>query len=291
MNDALTPSKAAYKFTHVLDLFAQVHGTARFPVDIVALAKDAANQLGWKDPITQVEAADIQRFEGALFANEGRSKWCLLYNSAMKSSGRIRFTQAHELGHYILHRAQQSAFNCAEDDVVNRDTDEATIEAQADAFAATLLMPLNDFRNQMDGSADFHSLGACADRYGVSLTAATLRWLKDTDRQAVLIVHRDGYMRWAFSSKAAAKNGAFFRSRQQLVEIPSRSLAADESVSVDRVGEEIAATTWFPHAPPGLSLREMKITATDYDTTMSLLVLPRGASVWQPWQERRPGSH
>lgn len=282
MNDALTASKAAYKFTHVLDLFSQVHETPRFPIDVAALAMDAANQFGWNDPITQVEAADIQRFEGALFANDERSKWCLLYNSATKSPGRIRFTQAHELGHYVLHRSRQSAFNCSEDDVVNRDTDEATIEAQADVFAATLLMPLNDFRRQMDGAADFDGLGACADRYGVSLTAAALRWLKDTDFQAVLVVHRDGYMRWAFSSKAAAKNGAFFRSRQQLIEIPEHSVAADTSISVHRTGVEVPASVWFPHARADLSLREMKVTANEYDTVMSLLVLPRGASVWKP---------
>ncbi|TKR30269.1 ImmA/IrrE family metallo-endopeptidase [Luteimonas gilva] len=286
MIDELTPSKAAYKFTHVLDLFSQVHGTARFPIDIVALAMDAANQFGWKDPITQVEAANIQKFEGALFANDERSKWCLLYNSAMKSPGRIRFTQAHELGHYVLHRQQRNAFNCAEDDVVNREAHEATIEAQADSFAATLLMPLNDFRSQMNDAENFEGLGACAERYGVSLTAATLRWLKNTDRQAVLVVHRDGYMRWAYSSNAAARNGAFFRSRQQLVEVPSQSLAANELVLTERTGVEVSARTWFPHAPENLALREMKLTATDYDTTMTLLVLPRGMSAWPPWQDR-----
>lgn len=285
MADALTPSRAAYKFTHILDLFAQVHGTPRFPVDIAALAKDAANQFGWNDPITEVKAADINTFEGALFANANRSKWCLLYNARIKSSGRIRFTQAHELGHYLLHRQQREAFNCSVDDIVNRETDEATMEAQADSFAASLLMPLNDFRVQMNGCADFDGLGTSAERYGVSLTAATLRWLKDTDRQAVLVVHRDGFMKWAFSSKSAAENGAFFKSRQHVVAIPDCSLAADQSVTSERTGVEIAASTWFPHAPANLTLQEMKITANDYDVIMTLLVLPRGASVWKPWAE------
>ncbi|SDQ20033.1 protein of unknown function [Pseudoxanthomonas sp. CF385] len=286
MTVELTPSKAAYKFTHVLDLFAQFHGTRRFPVDVGELAQDAANQLGWKDPITEVKAARIPGFEGALFANDEKSKWCLLYNEAIRSPGRIRFTQAHELGHYVLHRQQRDQFSCAEDDVVNRDTDEVTVEAQADAFAATLLMPLNDFREQMSGCADFQGLGACAARYGVSLTAVTLRWLKHTDLAAVLIVHRDGFMKWAFSSTAAARNGAFFRSRKQLVEVPAGSLAANDSISDDRAGMEVAAATWFPHAPKQLSVREMKISATEYDTTLTLLVLPRGMSAWQPWEER-----
>lgn len=54
---------------------------------VVELAKDAANQFGWQDPITKVEAADIKSFEGALFANDDKSAWCLLYNNAMKSPG------------------------------------------------------------------------------------------------------------------------------------------------------------------------------------------------------------
>lgn len=285
MADPLTASKAAYKFTRVLDLFAAHHGTQRFPIDVVALAKDAANQFGGSDPITEVRAADIKRFEGALIPGDDRREWMLLYNDKIRSQGRIRFTQAHELGHYILHRHKQESFSCAEKDVVNLESDEATIEAQADVFASTLLMPLNDFRERMSGSADFDGIGTCATRYGVSLTAAALRWLRYTETQAVLVVHRDGFMQWAFSSAPAAKNGAFFRTRSRTIPIPDASLAANENVDHDRVGVELPARTWFPHAPTELSLREMKISANEYDSVMTLLVLPRGSSVWQPWNE------
>lgn len=33
------------------------------------------------DPITNVQAASISKFEGALLPNEGKTKWMLLYNS------------------------------------------------------------------------------------------------------------------------------------------------------------------------------------------------------------------
>ena len=286
MTDQLTASKAAYKFTRVLDLFATHHGTQRFPIDVVALAKDAANQFGGSDPITEVRAADIKRFEGALIPGADRREWMLLYNDKIRSEGRIRFTQAHELGHYLLHRHKQESFSCAEKDVVNLESDEATIEAQADVFASSLLMPLNDFRDQMSSSADFEGIATCANRYGVSLTAAALRWLRYTETQAVLVVHRDGFMRWAFSSTPAAKNGAFFRTRSKTIPIPDASLAANENVDHERIGVELPAQTWFPHAPTQLSVREMKISANEYDSVMTLLVLPRGCSVWQPWNER-----
>lgn len=289
MADALTPSTAAYKFTHVLNAFSLAHGTPRFPVDVVALAKDAANQHQWKDPITEVQAADLRNFEGALFPDDDRRRWLLLYNNKLTSPGRIRFTQAHELGHYMLHRQRQDQFSCSTDDVNNRGEDETDIEFQADAFAANLLMPLDDFRTQMDGAADLNALGACAERYGTSLTATILRWLKYTEKKAVLVVHRDGFMDWAFSSKPAARSGAFYKTRHCVNEIPSQSLAADDNVLHERAGSETAARTWFPHAPNGLSLREMKITANEYETVMTLLVLPSGADVWAPrnnWSKR-----
>ena len=285
MADTLTASKAAYKISHVLDLFAAHHDSTRFPVNIVDLAKDAANQFGWPDPISEVRAEDIARFEGALIPGADRREWMLLYNDKIRSEGRIRFTQAHELGHYLLHRHQQESFACAEKDVVNLQTDEVTIEAQADSFASTVLMPLNDFRAQMVGSADFDGISSCADRYGVSLTSAALRWLRYTDTQAVLVVHRDGFMRWAFSSRSAAKNGAFFRTRSQTIPIPCGSLASNDAVLHERAGVELSARTWFPNAPVQLSLREMKITAQEYDSVMTLLVLPRAACVWKAWDD------
>lgn len=101
---------------------------------------------------------------------------------------------------------------------------ERTIESQADSFASTLLMPLDDFRAQVYGAASLEAISAAAERYGVSLTAAALRWIHHTDACAILVVHCDGFMRWASSSKSAYQGGAFFRSRREIVPIPlSRS--------------------------------------------------------------------
>lgn len=287
MVDELTASKAAYRLTHILDSFSAHHSSPRFPVDVVSLAKEAASVFSWTDPITKVEAADIKSFEGALFPDDERKSWLLLYNSKIRSPGRIRFTQAHELGHYLLHRMTRDSFSCAEKDVVNFSQEETTIESQADSFASTLLMPLNDFREQMGTCSDMHGLSDCAQRYGVSLTAAALRWVRYTEVPAVLVSHRDGFMDWAFSSRSAFKNGAFFRTKTATTAVPIGSLASDESLAHSRDGEEIPASTWFPHARQDVCLREMKVSSTDYDSTLSLLVLPRGASVWAPWDSDR----
>jgi uncharacterized protein DUF955 len=225
---------------------------------------------------------NIRGFEGALMPDEGRKRWLLLYSGAVTSPGRVRFTQAHELGHYILHRTLRESFECSDADMLNWAKDDRDLEAQADLFASTLLMPLDDYRTQISSIVDLDVLSHCADRYGVSLTAAILKWLQYTDEKAVLIRSVEGFMDWAWPSEAAFKAGVFFRTRKNVIPIPEGSLAADGNIPHNRKGTNVAATVWFPYADKSLHLREMKIEAGHYDATLSLLVLPRGAEVWAP---------
>ncbi len=280
-----TPQKAAIRLTKVCDLFSEVHGGARFPVDVSELALGTAEIFKWPDPIVKVESIDIKGFDGALFANNVRDRWMLLYNNGLTSPGRIRFTQAHELGHYILHRLKRYEFRCSGDDMLS--WEDKNIEAEADLFASFLLMPLNDFRMQLTTNVDIEVLQHCAIRYGVSLTAAALKWIECTEESAVLILSRDGFMKWAFSSAAARRNGAFFRTRQNVVKIPTGSLAACSTVSLERQGVKFPASLWFPHADRNACVREMKILSEQYEYVITLLSLPRTASVWPPFSEKQ----
>ena len=183
MNEVWTPPRAANRLVKLAEMFSAAHGVDRFPVDVPPLALEAARIFGWSDPITQVQSAKIKGFEGALFADGERREWLLLYNEAVSSLGRVRFTQAHELGHYILHRQDRESFQCSDADMLNWSKDDKDIEGQADLFASYLLMPLDDYRKQVTAMVDLDLLGHCADRYGVSLTAAILKWLSTRMRK------------------------------------------------------------------------------------------------------------
>ena len=280
-----TAPKAAHRLTHILDTYAAAGGVARFPVDVKELALGCAQLFKWPDPIASVDSAEIRGFEGALLPSEDRKQWLLLYNAAVKSAGRIRFTQAHELGHYILHRTARQSFECTEQNMLNWSGEDQDIEAQADEFASYLLMPLNDFRQQVNGAVDLDLMGHCADRYGVSLTAAILKWLSYTEEKSLVIMSVDGYMKWAWSSQAALKAGAFYRTRKNTIAIPAGSITGDDAIKSERQGVNVPASIWFPHADPELHLREMKLYSEQYDSVITLLVLPRVASVWQPREE------
>ena len=277
-----TPQRAANRLVKVVEAVSAAHGINRFPVDVPQLALECARIFNWPDPITKVQAAPIRGFDGALLPGEGRKEWLLLYNDAVASPGRVRFTQAHELGHYILHRMLRESFQCSDADMLNWSQDDRDIEAQADLFASYLLMPLDDYRKQITTRVDMDVLGACADRYGVSLTAAILKWLQYTEEKAVLVMSNDGFINWAWSSEPAFRAGAFFRTRGNVIAVPSGSLAANGAVLHDRQGTDVPATIWFPHADSHTPLREMKVHATQYDATLSLLCLPRSAQPRAP---------
>lgn len=259
-------------------------GINRFPVDVKELALGYAEQFGHDDPIATVFGADLPGFEGALYRVEksGKKEWALIYNWAIEVPGRIRFTMAHELGHYILHRKNRDEFRCSESDMLHWESDEKRQEAEADVFASYLLMPIDDFKRTIGtDTVDLDVLDHCAQRYGVSLTAAILKWLEFTSQRAVLVMSTDGYILWARSSQSALLSGAFFRTKNAVVPIPEGSLAsATETATPEKQGIELAARTWFPREPAEMSLREMRIVSDRYEQTMSLLILPKAEPCW-----------
>jgi IrrE N-terminal-like domain len=218
-------------------LLNTVLGADRFPVDVPEVARGYSAKRYPDEPISLVRGETLPGFDGALFrAPAGKKGWGIFFNRGISSEGRINYTLAHEFGHYLMHRtAYPNGLQCGDQDVVRWDSEYGQIEHQANVFAANLLMPLDDYRRQIDARAkvDLDMISHCADRYRVSLIAALLRWLEYTARRAVLVVSRDGFILWARSSKQALRTGAFFRTSGSPVAIPAASLAGRQDRLVD----------------------------------------------------------
>jgi len=261
-------------------LLNAVLGSDRFPVRVDEVAREYSHHCCPDSPVDKVQGEDLDGFEGMLKANRSRSKWLILYNSAVRSEGRQRFTIAHEFGHYILHRQRQDLFACGSDTIEAGEGDDRDIEAEADLFASTLLMPLDDFRQLIAGEPiGFELLSHCADHYGVSLTAAAIRWIEVAPRRAVLVASRDDHMLWAKSSKAAFKSGAYFATRRNTIELPGDALAHSDNAWIPGEQQTGRAHTWFPREPDDMPVTEMIRMAGQYDYTLTLLLLP--AAEWR----------
>ena len=270
----LSPTRWANDLSVLLN---QVLGNDRFPVDVAGVAKEISHNKFPDDPISVVVGRDLPGFDGALFrAPPGKKGWGIFYNSAISARGRINFTLAHEFGHYLLHRLQfPNGIECKDDDVVQWDSDYRRIEAEANVFAANLLMPLDDYRRQISATSkvDLDMISACADRYRVSLVAAVLRWLQYTERRAILVQSNDGFIKWARSSDRALKTGAYFATSKKTIAVPEQSLAGLRDKSIDgRAGIELPAGVWLDEA-----VHEMTIFADQYDFAITLLLLGNDA--------------
>lgn len=278
MTDGFSPQRWANTLTLLLNT---VHGGAaeRFPVRVPDLAHEYSRQRFPDDPISLVKGGNLPTFDGALYkAPPGKKGWGIIYNSGIASPGRINFTIAHEFGHYLLHRLRfPDGLECGQQDMMRWDTEYGQIESQANEFAASLLMPLDDFRRQIPAKSKpkLDDLGDCADRYGVSLVAATLRWLQYTERRSVMVVSRDGFILWARSSPSALRTGAYFKTAgRPPIPVPAGSLAAQPELMEKSRGEmRHGEDAWF--AEP---CEEISLNSDRYDFTISLLHLE--AFIW-----------
>ncbi len=258
-------------------LNAAMPSDERFPVSVPDLARDYTAQVFPDDPIREVDGAPLPGLEGALIRIPSpRGGWGIAYNNRIVSARRITFTLAHEFGHYLVHRhAYPEGIQCSEDDILQG---ARTIEREADRFAADLLMPFDDYRLQVPAkvAADIEILSGCADRYGVSLLASTLRWLSYTERRAVMVVSRDGFVLWSRSSEPALKSGAFIRTTRGPVELPACSLAARQDMTFDnRAGMNLPPGVWFPE-----EVKEMTVFSEQYDMIVTLLLLGAAEPRW-----------
>lgn len=101
------------------------------------------------------------------YLKEINGKWEIGVNS-LHHPNRQRFTIAHELGHYFLHR-DRAPFE--DGFLFRKENQQNFLEREANQFASLLLMPSHDFRRAMSGN----DISETAKKFGVSEQAATYR--------------------------------------------------------------------------------------------------------------------
>ena len=213
-------------------------------------------------------------FEGMLARDpDDRDVWGIAYNGKSRPE-RQRFTIAHELGHFILHRNRQQSFNCDKQSVHTGIDTLRAIEREADDFASNLLMPGDLLREWISSQRiDFRVLGDIAQRFQVSLEALCIRFIKFTPQRAILVYWDNGYVKYEWRSSHAIRTRARIRRNGEPVEPIPGTLAADTSIAQEWDGTEMSAAIWCPEEAPHMKLREFKHSYTTRDRVLTLLLL------------------
>ncbi len=213
-------------------------------------------------------------FEGMLARDpDDHAVWGIAYNGKARGE-RQRFTIAHELGHFILHRSQKQSFNCDSQSVHTGIDGLRQIEREADEFASNLLMPGDLLREWISNQRiDLHVLSAIAKRFQVSFEALCIRFIKFTPQRAILVYWDNGYAKYEWRSSSAVRTRARIRRSGDPQEPLPGTLAADASVEQAWDGVEMSAAIWCPEEAPHMKLREFKHSYGARDRILTLLLL------------------
>lgn len=254
-----------------------------FPVDVKAIALEVTKHK-FDDPVGKVVPHGVAGIDGMLFHRKKQNDWCISYDETVTIPGRINFTIAHELGHYLVHRKLRDTFQCGRNEMLDYDSVESRrIESQANIFASYLLMPRNDFDAQIKGQViSFDLFGHCAERYQTSLTATAIKWLEFTEEAAMIVVaDHDDFICWSYCSQSAKRLGAYKKPGEFVPNSALEYLKSKPSSSRD--SRRVAAGVWHSNE----EAIETAIISDQFEQTIFLIRFPFAAS---PDHEEEPES-
>ncbi len=163
-------------------------------------------------------------------------------------AGRLRFNVAHELGHLVMHQSPRGSV--------------ATIEAEADEFAANFLLPADALRREIERPVTLTGLMQLRERWGVSIQALIHR-ARDLDllneRQAGDLYHQATARGWR-NQDPGGRAPEQPRALRKMVEMvygdtdPARRLADDMSWPLPLTTTLLAAYAGEPTSPPSDSM-------------------------------------
>ena len=191
----------------------------------------------------------------------------------VRNRHRRRFSIAHELGHFELHRKTNPAASCKSEDLNNWSSNQTPQdpEQQANIFAAALLLPESFFSplcDEADPSLDHVS--ELAVKFDVSLTATALRYVQYTEATCAVACCGDGRIQWVQGSSSFKERGFFVDKGRPDPRSVAASLLKGKTIARPR---QVAAEVWLA---PGnhqqdATINEHTWLLHNYGNTLTLL--------------------
>lgn len=193
------------------------------------------------------------RYDGKLEYVRSKGLFLLFYNTKYNAGmpdgehhPRTRFSISHELGHFFIDHHHQSLRNGARPHrSLNEFRSHRQIEREADAFAASLLMPTHYAKpiiNKDELSMD--RIEEIARYFGVSMVSASIRSVRLSDFPCALAGIRDGQIAWMFASDALVEAG-IYPNRGFPPENAQQPWEDLQGGGVDRADGEGQVSDWF----------------------------------------------
>lgn len=183
-----------------------------------------------------VQELPIIGSQGRIVVKNGRA--IITLNSKIQNPKRKRFILAHEFGHFMLHTNSVPAFNCNVEDFVDWQGTRRE-EAEANRFAANLLMPPTIFKSACDGMGfNLSNIDALSDRFQSSFMSTAIRFVELGSYPCAVVYSKDKIVKWAAFSSDFPTN-----------ELPLQYIEFGSTIPVGSVSHDVYSTGQVPTGP------------------------------------------
>ena len=228
----------------------------------------------------EINVEDIAMAQGLLVLDGGLigAEARLLHNGTsgiirVKSNGnssRRRFSIAHELGHWILHKNTTILDFCQsieEGALTNKTT---PLEIEANSFASELLMPRFLFAplcNQVE--PNLNEIKQLSETFDTSLTSTALRFVESTNEKCFIVISKGQEILWWQKNQ---KSGLKIFEYHQIQKNSSAWKCASGQLAESEM-KRISTDAWFPSPPKSLrvEVQEQSIKLGAYPYVLTLL--------------------
>lgn len=186
---------------------------------------------------------------------------------------RIRFSIAHELGHYFLpsHR-ERLLLGHSHDSQPGFKSDKA-MEREADEFAAALLIPRGVLEDciRKKNFMTLQEIAVLADSLKVSLPAAVIRYVRYTEEPCAVVFSEDNKVLYSIASDEMKAFGLGFIRRGADLPAKSKGRALSKAVRRERSEGPTSSDDWFEGRWETIGLWEEAISLGYLQQVISLV--------------------
>ncbi|MEI7809526.1 MAG: ImmA/IrrE family metallo-endopeptidase [Verrucomicrobiota bacterium] len=214
------------------------------PVDVLDIARQEEIEAG-----ALPRGSYSDEFSGRIEFHKEIGRFLLFHPEIQTADfpSRVRFSIAHELGHYYIPEHRQRLIEGKSHDSKAGFICDDNLEKEADHFASVFLLPTFALRAKL-GARGFLTLQQVLDlasEWKTSATSAVLRYIKFATEPCAAIVSRGGKILYYVPSEEAGEMGFKYLGKR---EIPggTPSMKAGVSAGSKKITEGSTSTnTWF----------------------------------------------
>jgi Zn-dependent peptidase ImmA (M78 family) len=201
-----------------------------------------------------------------------KDKGIITVSNEIPEPGRIRFNIAHELGHFELHKNEETLTICTDEDLNQWYQNQFHLEQSANIFAAELLLPEYLFKPLVKNKKpSFAEITKLAKIFKTSIMATATKFIEHTDEVCCLFISKDKKLKRFGPSKDFSCK----------VKLPGENLSQDSEahrffkngyVDIARP-TQISADAWIndPKVNPNSLIWEDTFAMNNYNTVLSLI--------------------